>query len=372
MREAFLRYIDTVDEWNTDLPKGIDTSALFSGAQFLKTDIAELCSAIPVSAANSARVRVAPKHWDFAPKHVDDLAHYNADIDGDVQKASTDILIPILHTIPPRLRDIAEFAATVPVHAPTMSPDGRAIHVLLNIPTTKLLLGWCWRTAIYEYITATTEAAVSKHKDEPDMSVRTARIDMDTGMLDEDAGIHINSRALLVRHMAIFITAVIFASNARKRAAIINYSAIEADTRRAFAIDEKRITDRLAGDRSETSVQRVLKSFKLGEWAVGAQSSIYKYDKASYDNARFALAEDDDALAAQIDAEMDLEADLAFADMVSARDADAFEAEQSGDTEFREAAFEADREYNMRNLRSEYYDGGGGDYYDGDDDGYDD
>jgi hypothetical protein len=357
------KYLDTVQDWKSvEADADTDPDALFASAQFLRNEVVAMSAGIPSQIRNGARPRAAPAHWDLGPKHVYDIAEFLKDERGDLDKTDIAVLGPVFEAVFARTRDIRVLAKLLPVSEPTRDAEGRATHTLFNAPTARALFGWCWRAVLCAYIDAVGDPALMRRADTPlfatmglDMGAGGAgggapRINMDTGDVwtnPADGGDVVGigpSRAAVTAAAAAFVAALVATSAKRKKHASVSYTEIEAAAYNLKRQDEKRITDRLGGDRAETAIQQQLKKLRLGEWSAGAQKSVYQYDKAAYGINTFVDAEDDmDAGMAQDDM-VDDAADAAADDYEDGRAL----ADYGGDRDALDADREADAEYSFR------------------------
>lgn len=350
-------YMDTIHEW-TD--SEADESALFSSAQFLRNEIIAVCAIIPTQSMNGARPRAPPAHWDLAHRHEQDIAAFLADERIEINKVDTAILHALLREVQTRLRTLRAFSQLIPVSAPVKGADGRPTHTLFNATVSKLLLSWCWRAAIYEYMLTLNNPAVMRRDQAPIFTTMSGaepvRMDMSTGDVWNTPVIEVEytPRIAVASATAAFMSALIASSVSRKKLANVSWADIERNAYALKRADEKRITDRLGGDRAETAVQQELKKLRLGQWAMGATKSVYQYDKSTYGETTYFDPEDED-MEMELDPEGD--DDAAVNDYIAGREKYA-----KDDDVNRAADREADLEYSFQVIR--------GDGDDGDEDGY--
>jgi hypothetical protein len=354
------KYLDTVQDWKSvEADADTDPDALFASAQFLRNEVAAMSAGIPSQIRNGARPRAAPAHWDIGPQHMYDIALFLKDERGDLDKTDIAALGPVFEAVFARTRDIRVLVKLIPVSEPTRDAEGRATHTLFNAPTARALLGWCWRAVLCAYIDAVGDPALMRRADTPlfatmglDMGAGggAPRINMDTGDVwtnPADGGdVSGPSRAAVTAAAAAFVAALVATSAKRKKHACTSYTDIKTEEFRLKRADEKLITDRLGGDRAETAIQRELKKLRLGEWSIGAQKSVYQYDKASYGKVDFSDPEDDEAAAMAQDDMVDDAADAAADDYEDGRAL----ADYGGDRDALDADREADVEYSFRNT----------------------
>jgi hypothetical protein len=115
-----------------------------------------------------------------------------------------------------------------------------------------------------------------------------------------------------LRHqVAKMLFSLLLAENKIKRTVDLDYGTIKEKTDRLKYSDKKRITDYLAKmTTDERRVEMNLKKSKLGRWDVGLKSSLFKYDKATWDKEKAEwAAEESTQLVYTVPQELSLDAE---------------------------------------------------------------
>ena len=262
-------------------------------------------------------------NWGFAPEHVGTLMREHHQFFSDflashVCVSSTDQseYASVIRQVMRDTRDLVLFMEQIPIFS--------AVHVfdetkqttvpadyLFEYQTTRLLFEYAWISVVYQYVVVALDPTYNHIQSTIRANEQADLDDIFGDDLDEDetgsrrdggrlaiSEVQIEQTENLdLRHqVAKMLFSLLLAENKIKRTVDLDYGTIKEKTERLKYSDKKRITDYLAKmTTDERRVEMNLKKSKLGRWDVGLKSSLFKYDKATWDKEKAEWTSDESA-----------------------------------------------------------------------------
>jgi len=203
------------------------------------------------------------------------------------------------------VRDLFLFIEHIPIfHSVSVFDEKENRHVsahyLFDDETTKMLLEYTWLSTMYQFVILALDPAYNQIR----IVTKNNSDSMDYG--DADSGRGDGQRRTTseveltqienmdLRHkVAKMVTAFLLAETKIRNVFDMDYDTIMEKTERLKYGDKKRITDYLAKmTTDERRVEMNLKKNKLGRWDVGLKSSLFKYDKSTWNKEKDELREE--------------------------------------------------------------------------------
>ncbi len=276
-------------------------------------------------------------NWGFAPNHaaglVDEKTQFLKtylyphiyDDSSDSSKEYRDLIQQAMRDV----RDLFVFIEQIPIFE---SRNGA--HYLFDDETTRLLLEYTWLSTMYQFVMLAVDPAYNRiqmvpignysEEDEDD----NGRVDGRRMATSEVELTQIENMDL--RHkVAKMVTAFLLAETKIRNAFNMDYDTIMEKTERLKYGDKKRITDYLTNmTQDERRVEKNLKKKKLGRWDVGLKSSLFKYDKTTWEKEKNELQNEMAGLSDlvyEVPAEMDVDVEQLEREEEQEADRDAYD-----------------------------------------------
>jgi hypothetical protein len=391
---TYEQFILTLTEWRnqstkTDTTRMYDEN-LYNVIQFIKNAVFQMVQFFPNCILNKSAFlsgtspsNIPTYQWNVKNKHKTDIETIIREDIAVLKKfQNQNILSLILEKIQEMSADIKIFVESMPIETETEgdaaadTPVPRQYH-LFSQKTSTLIYTHLWFSVLYKHIefskdtslqTINVEYNKSKKREqtresvEDDYLLSVVQKQNDSGLEEEedqyeyendiDYEIRTNVCSLLMAYLTIQSTT--------KKMINKKYEDIVKNVTTEKRKEKKKITDRLENmEDEERKVEDMLKRYRLGDWNIGAQKGIYKYDKEEYEKRG------DDRLAelfAEIDDEEYDVIDNSRGHKKAAastlfKDADANEIEQFG----RQNLAEEEGYNDLDMLEEDYYDNMGDD-----------
>ena len=228
---------------------------------FIKNTIHYIVHVIPSILENGGmkNMELTKNHWDFAPRHYENLTKFVGDYFKDIQSYSNENVTFLFQDIRRdiELGDIGLLVSQLVTIAPEFDKE-----------TMMKIYKYCYLSIFSKIISKSDET-------EPDL-IPTEQT-TDEGIEIEIA----DNRQFLFQQVSKLLVTILDTDMLNKQATNFNYSDLANKYHKEALAEKKKITDRLkAMTKSDRDVENLLKKYKMGEWFT--DDSVYKYDKAKY------------------------------------------------------------------------------------------
>jgi hypothetical protein len=228
---------------------------------FIKNTIHYVVNVIPSILQNGGmkNMELTKNHWDFAPKHYENLTVFIDNYFKNIQSYSDDkvsYLFQYIHS-DIELKEISLLVSQLVTIAPKFDKE--------------------IMSKIYKYCYLSIFSKIISKSDETE----TDLIPMEQ-MTDEGIEIEIaDNRQFFFQQVSKLLIIILDTDMLNKQTTNFNYSDLANKYHKEALAEKKKITDRLkAMTKSDRDVENLLKKYKMGEWFT--DDSVYKYDKAKY------------------------------------------------------------------------------------------
>ena len=249
---SIVDFIENVAVWSE--PKKIPS--------FIKNTIHYITNVIPSILQNGGmkNKEFTKNHWDFAPKHYENLTKFVGDYFKDVQSYNDENVSSLFQDIGRDidLKDIELLVSQLVTIAPEFDHE-----IMMKI---------------YKYCYLSIFSKIISKSDETEMDL----IPMEQQTTDEGVEIEIaDNKQFFFQQVSKLLVTILDTDMLNKGSTNFNYSDLAGKYHKESLAEKKKMTDRLKGmTKSDRDVENLLKKYKMGEWFT--DDSVYKYDKAKY------------------------------------------------------------------------------------------
>lgn len=308
---TIVEFLTTLTKFKDITQSGIlledDSNAVFT-IDFMKNCIDQMCVEFPNSILNEVKYDNVsiPKHWGFSATHNADIVKFIAKTYQPLKGHKTATMEKILVKVQERVKDFKELSDRTPFMA-SYRIDGKMYRSIFNDVVTKELYTFYFLTIMDNYIqlqntpleeqdkedlrpvTVSEETGLDAYAVEgEDTRTRTSRVNIEADTTLEDAyeleeGIQYDTNASIAKLLISYIK--IFKAHKDK----INYNQDELyDLVLRINEYEKETKRRQLKSLSveERKVDGELRKAKLGQWGVGREGGVTKYNPDFYDKER--------------------------------------------------------------------------------------
>ncbi len=292
-------FIQKLMDWT--LPKH-DSASLHTIHQYIKNAVKMIYRIAPEMTLSPTKFRAKNvKHWDFKPSHYDEINRFATELYSRYNVMNDPLLTAVLTQITNSPDHLLKFLDNLPVFSPLIKGNVE-YYSLFPQHTVKLLLHYCFLTAIHEHILAAFAHTFEinslpsiirrqqreQRKDDsdsiiPQMPNLAEEDSIESEMIDIQMGNTETGMRVLGKYLSEVINVL------RDWKAFINkpYSVIAQEYIDIKEIEKSTITgyfEKMSTEERRT--ENTMKALKLGRWSEGLSKSVFKYTKEGYDTAK--------------------------------------------------------------------------------------
>ena len=248
---SIVDFIDNIAVWSE--PRKIPA--------FIKNTIHYVIHVIPSILENGGmkNMELTKNHWDFAPRHYENLTKFIGDYFKDIQSHSNENVCCLFQDIRRdiELGDIGLLVSQLVTIAPDFDKETMM--------------------KIYKYCYLSIFSKIISKSDETDTDLISIEQTTDEGIEIEIA----DNRQFFFQQVSKLLVTILDTDMLNKGSINFNYNDLANKYHKESLAEKKKMTDRLKGmTKSDRDVENLLKKYKMGEWFT--DDSVYKYDKAKY------------------------------------------------------------------------------------------
>ena len=304
-------FLENIDTWNIVDNNHNDNVQTFS--QFVKNMMYHVTQVYPNVIRNGKGFHPymdsnnGYKKWNLSKLHVQHLMDYHEEYYMHLRPFyENSIVIKLFNEMDDMFSDLNKFIRHFPVQEEVVKQTGNTrttYYSFLNNKTTMLLLKYCFYTCICIFIESTENTMVVQtnlneykgnvRKEKEEMNETLGNIITETNTTEEnndyvgalqEVDISDVTHDLKVK-IADLIVALLNIEMDNKKVMNLSYADIERGMRRERQ-DERQAMITYLGNMvpQQRRIEELSKIHKLGNWNVGNQDAIWKYDKKRFDN----------------------------------------------------------------------------------------
>lgn len=281
---------------------------IFQISGFFKNSIYNITKTYPeMLLPNNRSHTFLSEYWDFSKKHMDDIQREIENYREDIQKFKNRKLMGhFMGHVNPWAGDIYKFIQLIPIQSPIVK-NGETFYGLFRKDTLHMLYMYCWYSVIHEYIQLSDDDDMAQvnivhskntRREKNTENMDNAREAMSVSYLtsqgdDEEEynediqniDIDIGDKEELKTSVCEFLLACIRVEQNDKKLIDKKYTDVARAMKRTKEQEKQKIIHLVEDtENNDPKIEKMLKKHKLGRWNVGAQKSLYKYNKEAYDN----------------------------------------------------------------------------------------
>jgi len=297
--EKIAGFLDTlVKKWNIDIS---------SMATFMKNVIQDITAGFPNIILNNIENNRIHGYWGLSENDERVLYHFNKNYYDPLKPFFADrILQRVLLEVETKCVDLRMFFNTLPIYSPIQRGE-HEYFALFDRDMIVFLIEYIFYSILHEYIIAANDDTMllidrnekkmerrAALKERADISIQFETVlgEIDESLVEESgdlAEVQIemgNKKDLQERVAALLVTFMTIIQD-NKEDIDISYKMIATAIRKRKETEKLRFTERLRLlSPDERKIEDQKKKYKLGEWNVGMQSGLFKYDKITSDRER--------------------------------------------------------------------------------------
>lgn len=228
---------------------------------FIKNTIHYVTNVIPSILENGGmhNMDATKKHWDFAPKHYENLTTFIEDYFKDIKSYSDKNVCSLFQNIHADidLKDISLLVSQLATIEPKFDKD-----IMMKI---------------YKYCYLSILSKIISESDETNTDLIQTEQTTDEGIEIEIA----DNKQFFFRQVCQLLVIILDTDMKNKGSTNFNYSDLASKYHKESLAEKKQMTDRLKGmTKTDRDVENLLKEYKLENWFT--DDTVYKYNKAKY------------------------------------------------------------------------------------------
>ena len=296
--EKMTGFLNTiVKKWNIE-------NQISSIATFMKNVIQDITVGFPNIILNNNLNNRIHGYWGLSENDERVLYNFNKSYYDPLKPFFADrILQRVLQEVESKCVDLRLFFNTLPIYSPIQRGE-HEYFALFDRDMITFLIEYIFYSILHEYIQAANDDKMilvdriekkmdrrADIKERADISIQFETVlgEIDESVVEEIAEVQIemgNKKDLQERVAALLVTFMTIIQD-NKEDIDISYEMIATAIRKRKEIEKNRFTERLRLlSPDERKIEDQKKKFKLGEWNVGMQTGLFKYDKKTSDRER--------------------------------------------------------------------------------------
>lgn len=304
-------FLNEIEYWSIDKKDELNTIT-----RFIQNAIYNMTKTYPNTILNGdgfhSGFNSAKNIWALSTQHIGDLDEITSNYYEDIRSYYNDnILKEIMIEFEPTLREIANFVENIPVQSEIikMCEDNKPIHYhsVFNKDVILAIHKYCLLSCITNYIDITNNSEMIHTDIQNNKRIRKQEnidnanpadnlvsstnqigednLDMNTEL--DELNITIGNKTLLTNKIKTLLITMLTIETKNKKLLNVSYEDIMKGANRVREKEKQGMIEYLGKMTiEERKIEDSFKRYKLGDWNIGQQKSIFVYDKNVYDKER--------------------------------------------------------------------------------------